>query len=241
MKTNNNDMKYSVSIIFQIASFLTFRIVHILITIALPIIYRIRIKGRRNTWGIKKAIVISNHLIYLDPAVVTYAMGHKRLMYATLEETCNIPILGTYIQLLGSFPVPRNDPWNIAEPVSWSLRKNRYVHFYPEGSLTLNSQKLKKFKKGAFHFAIENDVPIIPATIVIKPNKYMNWKVLKELFKVIVVVSKPLYPTDFYNEGMTDEDHILAMMTYSHTLMQRILDSYNTPSNNSIDMMNKAS
>jgi len=225
METINAETKYKQTIPFQIASFFVLRFIHILIAIALQLIYRIRTKGRKNIHGIKKAIIICNHLIYLDPIVAIHAMGYKRIMFATLEETCEIPILGTFIQLLGSFPVPKKDPWNIGEPIKWSLNKNRFVLFYPEGSLTLNSQKLKKFKKGAFYFSIENDVPIIPVTIVIKKNKYLNWKIFKELFKVTAVVSEPIYPSDFAASDINIDEQIGKMITHSSELMQDILDN----------------
>ena len=46
-----------------------------------------------------------------------------------------------------------------------ALSRGKHIHFYPEGALEEYCAELRPFKKGAFHLAVEKNVPVIPLVI----------------------------------------------------------------------------
>ena len=70
------------------------------------LLYRIRIEGRENLRGLRRAILVSNHTLLLDPGLIGHAIRPRRTYFTMLEETALIPYLGTFVRLLGGVPIP---------------------------------------------------------------------------------------------------------------------------------------
>ena len=142
-------------------------------------LYGFRIKGRENlkTAGIglrrkgrKPHIVVSNHVLPLDPLLHGLSLLPRFTYFTLLEETVLTPVLGTFVRLLGGIPVPyapgRLD--DIEAAVGEGLRGRGLVHLYPEGECFLLSQEIAPFKAGAFYYAIKFGVPVLPIVTVIR-------------------------------------------------------------------------
>lgn len=68
------------------------------------------------------------------------------------------------IKLLRAIPIPReskNKP-SFMKALDDTLKEGNVVHFYPEAALWPYYNKIRNFKTGAFHFAVRNNVPIVP-------------------------------------------------------------------------------
>ena len=62
---------------------------------------------------------------------------------------------------------------------------------YPESVLWFRYEKSRPYKIGAFKFASDNDVPVVPITILFKKSRY---NFLRRKKTVIVKIGKPVYP-----------------------------------------------
>ena len=92
----------------------------------------------------------------------------------------------------------------------------RKVHIYPEGELSPYCKELRKFKNGAFHFAVKNDVPVVPLTFVF-PKKN----------KIHLIVGKPIYLKDVPGtEGLKEPKQTVLMCRYVKEQMQKMIDDY---------------
>ncbi|HOV94876.1 MAG TPA: lysophospholipid acyltransferase family protein [Spirochaetales bacterium] len=168
--------------IFLAASKILYLMAAIILTPVIEILYHFKVKGRRNLelagimpgpanhWRRKPCILISNHVIPLDPVLQGIAIFPRSTYFTLLEESVLTPGLGTLIQLLGGVPVPRSYRYlpKMDEAVRWALQHRGLIHFYPEGECFILNQEIKEFKAGAFYYAIENQVPIVPLVTVIK-------------------------------------------------------------------------
>lgn len=129
------------------------------------ILYDLKIEGKENLCNLDNgAVSVSNHVLILDCAMVGLAWGDKRVYYTTLEDSFKIPIVRHLIKLLRAIPIPKenkNKPY-FMKALDNTLKSGDIIHFYPEASLWPYHKNIRNFKTGAFHFAVRNDVPIIP-------------------------------------------------------------------------------
>jgi len=201
------------------------QIVFFLVLVFDTLFYRLEVKGRRNL-HLDKAFLVSNHSMYLDPATVGQAVYPRRTHFAVLEDTFSIPILGGMIRLLGAFPLPKGNPMKVLlGPMKTALDTFGLVHFFPEGKLYPFNTDIKRFREGAFFFAIHFNVPVVPMTIVVKRRKGKASGISILPPKVRVIIGKPVYPDRYHGEGGLRES-MHAMAAAVHRQMQDTIDSF---------------
>lgn len=160
-----------------------------------------KIKGRKNLKGIKNAITISNHIHALDCMLVRQATPFKRNYFTVAPHNNLAGFGGMYIRSLGALPLPettgahKNFNKNIENILQ---NKKGYVHFYAEQALWFRYEKSRPYKDGAFHYAVKNNVPVIPIVFLFKElNKFE--RLFRRNKKIIVKVLKPVYPDNKLN------------------------------------------
>ena len=82
---------------------------------------------------------------------------------------------------------------NFYEYVSKLLQDGETVHIYLEGELKVYNQNLMDFKKGAFVFAVENNVPVVP-TVLVTSKPEGIYKYFKKKPVITHFVLEPIYP-----------------------------------------------
>ena len=71
-----------------------------ILNILTKIIYNLKIEGKENIKSLKDgAVTISNHVLFLDCAMVGLACGLKKVYYTTREESFKIPFVRKLIKL----------------------------------------------------------------------------------------------------------------------------------------------
>lgn len=140
-------------------SFLPFQAVYQIILVPVRMVnwlfYRIRISGRENLRGLGRAILVSNHTLIMDPAVIAHAIRPRRTWFTMLEETALIPFLGTFVRLLGALPIPEGagSLLSLQSASARALSLLGLMHFFPEGECYRWSQEIQPFRPGAFLLA----------------------------------------------------------------------------------------
>lgn len=138
-------------------------------------------------------IFISNHQSFLDIPIAALAIPCP-YGYVAKIELARIPFLGSAIKYSPSVFVDRSNPRKAVESMlkaADAIRGGTSVVMYPEGGRSY-CRTLRPFKKGAFVFAIQAGVPIVP--IIIKDA----YRILNEREKsatkgtVHVIVGKPI-------------------------------------------------
>lgn len=165
-----------------------------ILKIVTKVIYDLKIEGKENIRAFKEgAISISNHVLFLDCAMVGLACGQKRIYYSTLEDNFKIPFVRKLIKYLRAMPIPKKieNKKKFLEEIEKLLKNNNVVHFYPEAALYPYCTKLRNFKNGAFEIAIKNKVPIVPMIFTFREPKGLR-KILKRKKDVTLTVLKPV-------------------------------------------------
>jgi len=189
-----------------------------------------RYKNRFRLYGIRRAITVSNHTTFLDPAKIAFFVLPSLIYQTLLEGTVEFPVLGTYTRILGGVPIPRGIKGykKILEICERAFKYRRFLHFYPEGECYLYNQTIKEFKPGAFLIAAELDIPVVPFVTVFKNGFFRPWSFLGRSVPVeTLVVLEPEYPSSYVkrNEnGALSSDSVREFAEAVRKKMQAEID-----------------
>ena len=159
------------------------------------IIYDFKIEGQENIENLEDgAISVSNHVLFLDCAMIGLAFKDKKIYYTTQEESFKIPFVRKLIKFLRAIPIPKgieNKKYFI-KAISNLLKEKNIVHVYPEASLWPYCQKIRNFKNGAFDMAVRNQVPVVPCVFIFREPTGIR-KRFKKKKDVTLKILKPVY------------------------------------------------
>lgn len=164
-----------------------------ILSIVLKVIYDLKIEGRENIKNLQGgAVSVSNHVLFLDCAMVGVAYGFRKIYYTTRDGSFKIPFVRKLIKLLRAIPIPSGikNKGHFVKAIDNLLEDSKIVHFYPEASMWPYHDKIRRFKNGAFNFAIRNNVPVIPIVISFRKPKGIR-KIFKRKPDVTLTILKP--------------------------------------------------
>jgi putative phosphoserine phosphatase/1-acylglycerol-3-phosphate O-acyltransferase len=123
----------------------------------------LRVEGEENLWARRPAVFIFNHQSALD-AVLMIKLLRRDLTGVGKKEIQRNPLFGPLFMAAGVVFVDRADSGKAIEalkPAVDALREGRSLVIAPEGTRS-STPRLGRFKKGAFHMAMQAGVPIVP-------------------------------------------------------------------------------
>ncbi len=143
--------------------------------------------------------------------------------YPTLESNFGIPVVRHLIKLLHAIPIPKSVRAKIEfnHTINNLLQNGKTVHFYPEGSLWPYYTKIRHFKDGAFRFAVENNVPVIPMVYTFKQITGIL-KYIKKKPTITLTILEPIYP----DISLDKFERIKKMKEETYNNMNNVKSSY---------------
>ncbi len=170
---------------------------------------QLAVKGEEHLWSHRPAVFIFNHQSNAD-MLIAAKLIRKQARGVAKKELQKMPILGQLMTAAGTIFLDRADKEKSIEamkPAIESLKSGTSVIIFPEGTRSFD-YTLGAFKKGAFHLAMQANVPIVP--IVIK-NAHDAMPRGSNIFKpssIEVVVLPPIstedWTAEFLNEHIAD-------------------------------------
>ncbi|WP_022664405.1 lysophospholipid acyltransferase family protein [Desulfospira joergensenii] len=127
---------------------------------------KVKLKGSKNYNRNSAYVVVANHQSMADIPIIHGFMGLK-IKWVMKKELDKIPIFGAACHRLGCIFIDRSDSRAAIRSIregKRTLTENSSVFFFAEGTRSRNG-RLLPFKKGAFIFALETGLPILPVTI----------------------------------------------------------------------------
>lgn len=131
-------------------------------------IYRIRVEGHSNIPKEGAAILVCNHVTFIDWLILS--AGIKRpISFVMYYKFFNIPLVRYLFKNANVIPIAgkNEDPVIFAkafDTVSTRLRSGGLVCIFPEGGLTDDGQ-MKIFRKGIEHIIARDPVPVVPVAL----------------------------------------------------------------------------
>lgn len=174
-------------------------------------------------------IFVSNHCLPLDPLLHALSIFPCRTHFTLLEETCAAPALGRLVRLLGGIPLPNDSRRlkDIEKAVGTALERRGMIHFYPEGECFLRGQEIRRFKAGAFYFAIRFGVPVVPLVTILKKNpRHAHGAGRRGVpsLKARIHVLRPIVPPPSRGKPALDLRSALVFAEEARITMQKAID-----------------
>ena len=136
--------------------------------IATRLVYRFKVRGDANIPTEGAAILVCNHVAFVDP-VLLMAASPRPIYFIMDHQIFKTPVLGWFFRLAGAIPIaPQREDPVIYEQAFARARKvldgGDLVCIFPEGGLTRDGQ-LGEFKGGVMKLLESNPVPVIPLAL----------------------------------------------------------------------------
>jgi len=135
--------------------------------LTIRIFYRIRIHGAENLPIEGPALLIPNHVSWLDALLLT-ATNQRRIRFVMKRDLYNTPILRVLFKLMGVIPVSKGDSkkelLEFIQKARAALDDGYMVCIFAEGELTRTGM-LREFRGGFERIVKDSGYPIIPVYI----------------------------------------------------------------------------
>ena len=166
---------------------------------------KVIITGKKNYSRDTSYVVVSNHQSMADIPVIHGHLGLK-IKWIMKKELGKIPIFGPACHHLGCIYVDRKNHKAAMKSIRKAqeeLSENASVLFFSEGTRSRDG-KVKPFKKGAFKFAREMTLPILPITIktslhVLPPD---SLDLIPGIIEIIV--HRPIHISEHHMDHLDD-------------------------------------
>ena len=158
------------------------------------IVFKTKIKGKKNLKGIKSAVTTSNHIAMFDCLVNKWALKKHRIRIVGATFNNMKGRFGEYMRVGGMLPL--GDSFNTMKHFNNALEHyllhDHYILIYPEESMWYMYDKPRPYRNGAFYYAVKFDVPVVPMFTTYRPSgKKNNDGTDRQYFTVNI--GKPIY------------------------------------------------
>jgi putative phosphoserine phosphatase / 1-acylglycerol-3-phosphate O-acyltransferase len=172
------------------------------------------VAGTEHLWSARPCVFVFNHQSKLDTIVVAKLL-RTGFTGVAKKEAANVPGFGQFFRLAGVAFVDRSDPARAREALTPAVEKIREdglsLVIAPEGTRSA-TPRLGRFKKGAFHIAMQAQVPMVP--IVLRNVGELMWRGSQTLRPgtIEVCVLPPVDTADWRRETVADHvDEVRGM------------------------------
>lgn len=175
----------------------------------------LQVDGQENLWRSRPAVFVFNHQSQLD-VVVLAALLRRDFTGVVKKELAKDPTFAAMGWLADVAYVDRTDSGAARDalaPALQSLASGTSLAIAPEGTRS-PTPRLLPFKKGAFHLAMQAQVPMVPVVIrnagEIMPSRSMILTPGTVQVQVLAPVSTDDWTTDNLDEQVTRVEQLFA-------------------------------
>lgn len=166
----------------------------------------LRVEGEENLWSHRPAVFIFNHQSALDAILMMKLIRRDVTGIGKMELKKN-PIFGPIFTAAGVVFVDRANSARAIEalkPAVDALKEGRSLVIAPEGTRS-PTLRLGRFKKGAFHLAMQAGVPVVPVVFRNVLDAFPKDARVVRPATIEAVVLPAVETTDWTVEGLDEE------------------------------------
>jgi 1-acyl-sn-glycerol-3-phosphate acyltransferase len=170
------------------------------------LIYRVKPKGLENIPKSGAALLLSNHVSFIDWLIIQACVG-RPIRFVIYYKIYRIPVLNAFFRHSKTIPIAgKSEDQEIFKAafhqISQEIKAGELVCIFPEGSIT-HDGKMQAFKKG-MEFILQTDhIPVVPMAInglwgslFSRKDKTLLQKRPRKLFKAVTLtVGESYLPT----------------------------------------------
>ncbi len=193
-------------IFYKIYTFLVRTILMIFGPIVTAFYFDLHIKGRKNLKKIrgKGAIIVSNHVHLLDSLYTRQIHPLRQMYYLAAPFNNKKGLAGLTLRVAGVLPLATGFQLakELDKVIADLLKRKKLLTIFAEESMWLGYTKIRPLKNGAFHFAVKNDVPVVPVVALFRePNNFD--KIFHRKYKVTLKILEPIFKPETQNRKET--------------------------------------
>jgi 1-acyl-sn-glycerol-3-phosphate acyltransferase len=177
----------------------------------------VALRGRENIETGRSYVIIANHQSGFDIWVI-YGWLWIDFKWVMKRELARVPGLGWGCKVLGHIFIDRasrTQALTSLEEAKQKLRGGTSVVFFPEGTRSRTEQMLP-FKKGAFRFACDLDLPILPVTINGTSRILPGGTLDLMPGHAELIIHPPIHPEDY------PEENLEALMSHAREVIESV-------------------
>ena len=182
-----------------------------------------RVKHETKLDHSKTYIFCPNHFSYLDIPLFALCYSGNKYRYMAKMELGKIPLFGIFFRTV-DISVNRS---SVTESVrTMKLGKESIVRgeslvMFPEGKISVHPPRMERFKSGPFRIAIEQQVPVVPITMI------DNWKLLFVGKKIYgrPGITRAIVHAPISTVGLTIND-VEYLQQKVHSIIEKTLKQY---------------
>lgn len=130
------------------------------------------------------ALLISNHLSFIDPVFLMYGFWYRRLHFVALKILFNTKAKNFWFRNFQCIPIDReNMSMETFREIVGHLKDEEVVAMFPEGKINVEQKGIQSFKSGMILMAMQSKKPICPVFIQ-KPKGIFR--------RVLIAVGEPI-------------------------------------------------
>lgn len=176
-----------------------------------------RIKHKENYKSHKKkgAILVSNHVHQFDSFLLGASFWPKRIYFTMLKTNLGLPFFGKLFHLIGGAPIPdtKDQIVKYQAELTKQLNMNKMIAVFPEAALRPYCDHIRPFKKGAFRFAFNANVDIIPMIFIFKkPNGIYRFLKKKPMLHLHILKPYTLVQKESKYETLSYNTEVIEKM-----------------------------
>ena len=117
------------------------------------------------------------------------------LYFPTLKSNLELPFIRHLVKYLGGFPIPQTAKAfrSFSAKVRDILEGGDSVHFFPEGMLRPYAKGMLPFQRGAFIYAYDCNVPLLPYVITYRKPSFFR-RLFRRKPPLTLHILEPVYP-----------------------------------------------
>jgi putative phosphoserine phosphatase/1-acylglycerol-3-phosphate O-acyltransferase len=166
----------------------------------------LRVEGEEHLWSHRPAVFIFNHQSALDAILMIKLIRRDVTGIGKMELKKN-PIFGPIFSAAGVVFIDRSNSVKAIEalkPAVDALKEGRSLVIAPEGTRS-PTPRLGRFKKGAFHLAMQAGVPIVPVVFRNVLDAFPKDATIVRPATIEAVVLPPVETADWTVESLDEE------------------------------------
>ena len=161
----------------------------------------VTLKGEEHVDKKSSYVVVANHQSQFDIFAI-YGWLPVDFRWVMKAELKKVPFIGYYCEKAGHILIDRTDSKSAQASINDAksrIKDGTSIFFFPEGTIS-NEPDLLPFKKGAFKFAIDMGLPILPVSIINTENILPKQSLALFPGKAKVIVHDPIDISNFNDE-----------------------------------------
>ncbi len=124
----------------------------------------VHVEGREHLPTTGGYLLVSNHISWLDPPMLEFAL-EVPVRFMAKQEVFSMPVIGFVLRAIGNFPIRRGESDRRAlETALRVLAAGQPVGFFPEGTRSKDGC-LRRAKPGVAFLARRSGVPVVPVAV----------------------------------------------------------------------------